>query len=187
MSGKTTARRTNTPRTKRVDRALRQTPERLAALKTELELLPGLIRSHFTKWTNGAKDFQLRCMEGQVLGQEILLHAATGAGKTGIAAGPHLLPSSKGKVTLVMSPLLSLHDEQVATFRDEFGLRATAINSSNDGCSKEVMQKVVSGEWQIVMLFPEMLLSRRFVDGVLRTAEFGGRCLSVFFDEAHCI
>jgi hypothetical protein len=31
----------------------------------------------------------------------------------GIAAGPHLLPSSQGKVTLMVSPLLSLHDEQV--------------------------------------------------------------------------
>ncbi|KAK7013470.1 ATP-dependent DNA helicase Q-like 3 [Favolaschia claudopus] len=129
-------------------------------------------------------------MEGQILGEEILLHAATGAGKTGIAAGPHLLPSSRGKVTLMVSPLLSLHDEQVLTFRNEFGLKATAINSSNGGCTKEVLQilqKVVSGEWQIVMLSPEMLLSRQFVDGVLRKSDFGSRCLSVFIDEAHCI
>jgi superfamily II DNA helicase RecQ len=52
-------------------------------------------------------------MESQVLGQDTVLHASTGAGKTGVAAGPHLLPSSKGKVTLVISPLLSLHEEQV--------------------------------------------------------------------------
>ncbi|KAJ7859747.1 hypothetical protein B0H13DRAFT_1901338 [Mycena leptocephala] len=32
-----------------------------------------------------------------------------------------------------------------------------------------------------------MLLSRRFIDGVLRKFEFGVRCLSVFIDEAHCI
>jgi superfamily II DNA helicase RecQ len=32
-----------------------------------------------------------------------------------------------------------------------------------------------------------MLLSRRFIDGVLRKPEFGMRCLSVFIDEAHCI
>ncbi|KAJ6584713.1 P-loop containing nucleoside triphosphate hydrolase protein [Mycena capillaripes] len=37
------------------------------------------------------------------------------------------------------------------------------------------------------MLSPEMLLSRRFVDGVLRKSEFGSRCLSVFIDEAHCV
>jgi superfamily II DNA helicase RecQ len=37
------------------------------------------------------------------------------------------------------------------------------------------------------MLSPEMLLSRRFIDGVLRKTAFGSRCLSVFIDEAHCI
>ncbi len=32
-----------------------------------------------------------------------------------------------------------------------------------------------------------MLLSRRFIDNVLRRPEFGARCLSIFIDEAHCI
>jgi superfamily II DNA helicase RecQ len=32
-----------------------------------------------------------------------------------------------------------------------------------------------------------MLLTRRFIDGVLRKPEFGTRCLSVFIDEAHCV
>ncbi|KAJ6600182.1 P-loop containing nucleoside triphosphate hydrolase protein [Mycena sp. CBHHK59/15] len=118
--------------------------------------------------------------------QRCPLHAATGAGKTGIAAGLHLLPSSKGKVTLMVSPLLSLHDEQVSTFQNEFKFKATAINSSNGGCTQEIME-VVAGEWQIVMLSPEMLLSRRFIDGVLRKSAFGSRCLSVFIDETHCV
>ncbi|KAJ7753252.1 P-loop containing nucleoside triphosphate hydrolase protein [Mycena metata] len=179
--------KTPNPTKRRTRGATKITPEQLEAIHKELELLPGLIRTHFTKWTNGAKPFQLECMGAQKLGKEVLLHAATGAGKTGIAAGPHLLPSSKGKVTLMVSPLLSLHDEQVSTFQNEFGLKATAINSANGGCTKDVIQKVVAGEWQIVMLSPEMLLSRCFVDGVLRRQEFGSRCLSVFIDEAHCV
>ncbi|KAF7334163.1 ATP-dependent DNA helicase Q-like 3 [Mycena venus] len=87
----------------------------------------------------------------------------------------------------MVSPLLSLHDEQVSTFRNEFGLKATAINSSNGGCTREIMDQVVAGEWQIVMLSPEMLVSRRFIDGVLRKPAFGSRCLSVYIDEAHCV
>lgn len=55
-------------------------------------------------------------MRAQVLWQDLLLHATTGSGKTGIAAGPHLLPLSKGKVTVFMSPLLAPHDEQVMCF-----------------------------------------------------------------------
>jgi superfamily II helicase len=89
--------------------------DRAARLK-ELETLPDLIKEKFTKWTNGAHPFQMECMKAQVLQEDILLHAATGAGKTGIAAGPHLLPSSKGKVTLFVSPLLALHDQQVGSF-----------------------------------------------------------------------
>ncbi|KAJ7844625.1 hypothetical protein B0H14DRAFT_3455485 [Mycena olivaceomarginata] len=107
-------------------------------------------------------------MEAQKLGKEFYFMQPPAREKTGIAAGPHLLPSSQGKVTLMVSPLLSLHDEQVSRFRDEFGLKATAINSSNGGCTKDVMQKVVA-------------------DGVLRKSEFGSRCLSVFIDEAHCV
>ncbi|KAF8952569.1 P-loop containing nucleoside triphosphate hydrolase protein [Flammula alnicola] len=160
---------------------------KLAALEKELERLPNLIKTHFKKWSDGAREFQLSCMRAQVLKKDVLLHAATGAGKTGIAAGPHLLPSNKGKVTLVVSPLLALEEEQVETFREEFGLKATAINSANGGCSPSIMAEVVAGEWQIVILSPEMLLSRKFIDGVLRKPEFGPQCLSIFIDEAHCI
>lgn len=85
----------------------------LAALEKELEQLPSLIKQKFKKWTNGARDFQLACMRAQILKKDVLLQAVTGSGKTGIAAGPHLLPSSKGKVTLVASPLLVLEEEQV--------------------------------------------------------------------------
>ncbi|KAF7373985.1 ATP-dependent DNA helicase Q-like 3 [Mycena sanguinolenta] len=87
----------------------------------------------------------------------------------------------------MISPLLALHEEQVNTFKEEFDLEAVAINSAHGGCSKELMDTVVSGHYQIVLLSPEMLLSRRFIDNVLRKPEFGARCLSVFIDEAHCV
>ncbi|KAJ7487291.1 P-loop containing nucleoside triphosphate hydrolase protein, partial [Mycena galericulata] len=167
--------------------ASKRTDTELAAVREELKLLPELVKKTYLKWTNGATKCQLECMGAQVIGQDTVLHAATGAGKTGIAAGPHLLPSSKGKVTLLVSPLLSLHEEQVETFKNEFGLKAVAINSAHGGCTKEITESVVTGEHQIVIISPEMLLTRRFIDGVLRKPEFGRRCLSVFIDEAHCV
>ncbi|KAI0041358.1 P-loop containing nucleoside triphosphate hydrolase protein, partial [Auriscalpium vulgare] len=153
----------------------------------ELKLLPGLIKANFKSWTAGAKPFQLEGIAAQVLQRDTIIHAATGAGKTGIIAGPHLLPSSKGKVTLVVSPLIALQDEQVATFKDEFGMAAIAINSSHGGCTIDKLKKIVNGDWQIVLLSPEMLQSRRFTENVLRKKAFGSRCLSVFIDEAHCV
>ncbi|KII82699.1 hypothetical protein PLICRDRAFT_120424, partial [Plicaturopsis crispa FD-325 SS-3] len=42
-------------------------------------------------------------------------------------------------------------------------------------------------EWQIVLISPEMLLSRRFTNEVLRKPEFGQRILSVVIDEAHVV
>jgi superfamily II DNA helicase RecQ len=104
-----------------------------------VEHLPELVKENFKNWKDGARPFQLTCMGAQILSQDVLLHAATGAGKTGIAAGPHLLPSNKGKVMLVVSPLLSLHEEQVTTFQEEFSLKAMAMNSSSGGCKKETM------------------------------------------------
>ncbi|KAG6864113.1 hypothetical protein C0991_012398, partial [Blastosporella zonata] len=126
-------------------------------------------------------------MAAQVEGHDVLLHASIGAGKTGIAAGPHLLLSSKGKVTLVVSPLILLHEEQVITFKEEFGLEAMSVNSANGGALKETMAKIVQGQWQIVLLSPEMILSCCFIDNVLRKPGFGLRCLSLFIDEAHCV
>lgn len=105
-------RSTSQPHTEPTQR--NRTPtEDLAARLQELESLPDLIKAKFTTWKDGARPFQIKGMRAQVLQQDLLLHAATSSGKTGIAAGPHLLPSSKGKVTIFVSPLLALHDEQV--------------------------------------------------------------------------
>jgi replicative superfamily II helicase len=117
----------------------RLTDEQREAIQKEVERLPELVKANFKTWTNGAQLFQLTCMGAQALGQDVVLHAATGAGKTGIAAGPHLLPSNQGKVTLVVSPLLSLHEEQVTTFQEEFHLKAMSINSASGGCKKETL------------------------------------------------
>jgi superfamily II DNA helicase RecQ len=48
-------------------------------------------------------------------------------------------------------------------------------------------QEIVAGEHQIVLISPEMALSRRFIRTVLRSAEFGRRVLSIVVDEAHVV
>lgn len=48
-------------------------------------------------------------------------------------------------------------------------------------------QKITEGEYQIVIISPEMLLSKRFIQNVLRKSEMAQRLLSVVIDEAHVI
>ncbi|KAJ7258002.1 P-loop containing nucleoside triphosphate hydrolase protein [Mycena rebaudengoi] len=154
--------------------------------KEDLRTLEDDIRARF-QWEHSARPHQLEGIIAQLQMRDALVHAGTGAGKTMIAAGPHAHKSSEGKITLMISPLIALHDEQVETFRDEFKLRATAVNSSNGGCKPEVLKEIVDGEYQIVLISPEMALSRRFIREVLRNPRFGKRILSVVVDEAHVV
>jgi len=58
----------------------------------------------------------MEAIEAQLKLEDVIVHAGTGLGKTAIVAGPHMHPSSKGKVTLMVSPLIALHDEQVSIY-----------------------------------------------------------------------
>lgn len=64
-------------------------------------------------WDEGPRSFQLAGVQAQLEGRDITIQAPTGAGKTAIAAGPHLSPMSEGKLTIVVSPLMALQDEMV--------------------------------------------------------------------------
>lgn len=82
----------------------------------ELAKLPEYIKSNVPSWSDKEPQvFQSDAIRAQHLGEDSIVHAGTGSGKTFIAAGPHFLPSNqgKGKVTLLVSPLIALHEEQV--------------------------------------------------------------------------
>jgi superfamily II DNA helicase RecQ len=92
------------------------------------------------KWGFSPRSYQMKGIIAQLKRQDVLIHAGTGMGKTAVAAGPHAHPSAKGRVTIMVSPLIALHDEMVETFREEFELSATAVNSSNEGCSSNKLK-----------------------------------------------
>ncbi|KAF8061542.1 P-loop containing nucleoside triphosphate hydrolase protein [Lyophyllum atratum] len=163
-----------------------QVPTRKACTDEELVGLKEKITTQFN-WKDGPKDFQMKGINAQLQMRDALVHAGTGSGKTGIAAGPHVHPSMEGRITLMVSPLIALHDEMVETFRDEFRLNATAVNSSNGGCAPDKLKKITQGNWQVVLISPELVLSRRFIQDVLKHPELKRRVLSVVVDEAHVI
>ena len=49
------------------------------------------------------------------------------------------------------------------------------------------MKEVCKGKWQLVMISPELLLSKKFVRNVLRNSEMTPRILSIVIDEAHVV
>lgn len=59
------------------------------------------------------KDFQLCALRALAGGMDVLVHAGTGYGKTAIFAGLHMLPATKGMMSIIASPLISLQTEQV--------------------------------------------------------------------------
>lgn len=96
------------------------------------------IKDHF-KWKHSPREFQVEAVRAQLQRKDVLIHAGTGSGKTFVAAGPYAHEATRGKVTFMVSPLIALQDEQVETFKNEYGLKATAVNSMHGGCTKEIM------------------------------------------------
>lgn len=59
------------------------------------------------------RDFQLKMVQAQEERRDAMCQAATGMGKTWIAAGPYAKPENQHRVTLMVSPLIALQNEQV--------------------------------------------------------------------------
>lgn len=70
------------------------------------------IKTRF-KWNHTPREFQLEAIKAQLLRKDVMIHAGTGSGKTAIAAGPFAHEDTKGMVTFMVSPLISLQEEQV--------------------------------------------------------------------------
>ncbi|KAK0219335.1 hypothetical protein EDD85DRAFT_797446 [Armillaria nabsnona] len=129
----------------------------------------------------------MTAIEAQLQCKDVLIHAATGFGKTAIAAGLHVHETCQGRITLMVSPLIMLQEDQVASFQNEYKLTATAVNSNHGGCTTEIMKEIIAGKYQIVLISPELALSTRFIDTVLRNSDFTRRLFSVVIDEAHVV
>jgi ATP-dependent helicase YprA (DUF1998 family) len=81
--------------------------------QVSLEALEDLMLLNF-QWSK-VRSFQLEGTRAQLDGRDAMIHVGTGCGKTAVAAGPYVLDENRKKTTLIVSPLLALHDEQVCT------------------------------------------------------------------------
>ena len=112
-------------------------------------------------------------------GRDILAVMSTGAGKSLCYQVPAMLLSG---ITLVISPLISLMQDQVKAL-NEAGVNAAFINSSlSEKELNDTFKNAYKGHYKIIYVAPERLMSEGFIS-FAKSVEIS----MVTVDEAHCI
>jgi ATP-dependent DNA helicase RecQ len=115
--------------------------------------------------------------------QDVLAIMPTGGGKSICFQLPALL---KNGITIVVSPLISLMQDQVTALQDN-GIAATYLNSSVTGIEvQNRTQRVLSGEIKLLYVAPERLMSDRFLE-FLDQIQHSIGIATFAIDEAHCV
>jgi ATP-dependent DNA helicase RecQ len=116
--------------------------------------------------------------------RDLLALMPTGGGKSLCFQLPALLQPG---VTLVVSPLIALMQDQVRQLRNN-GIAAAFINSSLDAAAiRRTTATLLRGEYKLLYLAPERLLLPEFLDGPVRRMEEGIGINAFVIDEAHCV
>ena len=130
----------------------------------------------------GFDDFrpgQADVMDALLGGRHVLAVMPTGAGKSLCYQVPALV---MGGLTLVVSPLVALMQDQVAALRLA-GVGADTINSSLDReANVAAWRRVASGQTRLLYLAPERLMTERMLEALSRLD-----ISLIAIDEAHCI
>ncbi|MGN6242545.1 MAG: RecQ family ATP-dependent DNA helicase [Motilibacteraceae bacterium] len=118
-----------------------------------------------------------------VRGRDVLAVMPTGSGKSAVYQLAGLLRREAGAgPTLVVSPLLSLQRDQVATM-DGAGIRSARLSSQESERERSaVLEALHDGRLDVLLLAPEQLAAAGVLDQ-LSAARPGLVCV----DEAHCI
>lgn len=130
----------------------------------------------------GFDDFrpgQAAVMESLLAGRHVLAVMPTGAGKSLCYQVPALV---KGGLTIVVSPLVALMQDQVAALRLA-GVAADTINSSFDrDANVAAWRRVAAGQTRLLYLAAERLMTERMLEALSRLD-----VSLIAVDEAHCI
>lgn len=130
----------------------------------------------FEQWRHG----QLETMQRFMAGDDAFSVLPTGSGKSITYQIPALLMQG---VTLVLSPLISLMNDQVENLRRR-GISAVAAIHSGVGQSewRDILRGARRGDYKLLYVSPERLWSQEFIS---RLAEVDVARIAI--DEAHCI
>jgi ATP-dependent DNA helicase RecQ len=117
-------------------------------------------------------------------GRDLLALMPTGGGKSLCFQLPAML---RAGVTLVVSPLIALMQDQVRLLRDN-DIPASYINSSLEPLEmSRRTAALLRGDYKLFYLAPERLLLPEFLEGPLRAVSQGPGISAFVIDEAHCV
>ena len=137
---------------------------------------------HFFGYADFRYD-QRTIIEQTLKNQDVLVVMPTGGGKSLCYQLPALLRLG---VTIVVSPLIALMQDQVRSLKDN-GIAATFLNSSlTFDQAKEREQALLRGDIKLLYLAPERLMSPNFWPLLERLQQTVG-ISSFAIDEAHCV
>ncbi len=125
------------------------------------------------------RPFQEDVVNSLLAGEDVLAVMPTGSGKSMCYQIPAL---KRGGLTIVVSPLIALMEDQVAALKLA-GVAADAINGSRDRADNvAVWRQAAAGELTLLYLAPERLMTPRMLTALqkLPVTQFA-------VDEAHCM
>ena len=136
------------------------------------------------------KEEQVAALCAFVGGRDVFVALPTGYGKSlcymllplGLVFD-NLRSARKKSMVVVVSPLIALMEDQVASYSAK-GLKSTFIDSESDSDTK---QSVSDGVYQIVLFSPEALISNRRWRNMLREEPYSSSLVALIVDEAHCV
>ena len=124
------------------------------------------------------------CVNGENA-RDIFVTAPTGTGKSLMFQLPAMYLAEKyNLLTIVITPLIGLMNDQVKALNDKGYYAARTINSDISPIIKdEILNEVANGECNILYISPESLLSRSDITQLIGSRRIG----MIIVDEAHIV
>lgn len=117
--------------------------------------------------------------------RDLFVTASTGSGKSAMFQIPAIYLAEKyNLMTIVISPLISLMNDQIVGLEKRGYTKAKTLNSDISPVVKEeIRRKVADGEYHILYMSPETLLARSDVEQLIGDRTIG----MIVVDEAHIV
>ncbi len=141
----------------------------------------------------GFRPGQLEAINTTLAGEHCFVLMPTGGGKSLCYQLPSVIASGKTRgVTIVVSPLLSLMEDQVEACKQRFGMQAFLINGESTAAQKSMImdglrQRDPQQFIQILYLTPEMLSKNQRMISAFQQLHSAGNLARIVIDEAHCV